>query len=211
MFNADVLSFQEFMIEEPLPLARVHQAVLEFLRDRDDVVVFGAQAVNAYVQEPRMTQDIDLMSTRAEELAAELSGALHDRFHMATRVRRVAGGRGYRIFQVSKSGNRHLVDLRAVDVLPDARRIAGVLVLAAPDLIATKVLSYHRRSGQPKAGTDWRDVAVMLLAFPELKEAEGPVADRIRRLSSEPEVLEIWRQLVRQELRSESEDDEFWD
>jgi hypothetical protein len=50
-------------MREPLPLATIHQAVLEFLRGRDDAVVFGAQAVNAYVGEPRMSQDIDLVST----------------------------------------------------------------------------------------------------------------------------------------------------
>ena len=58
MLGADILSFQEFMTKEPLPLATIQAAVFEFLRDRDDVVVFGAQAVNAYVGEPRMTQDI---------------------------------------------------------------------------------------------------------------------------------------------------------
>jgi len=46
------------MSKEPLPLATIQAAVFEFLRDRDDVVVLGAQAVNAYVGEPRMTQDI---------------------------------------------------------------------------------------------------------------------------------------------------------
>jgi hypothetical protein len=70
MFSADVLTFREFAMNEPLPLAQIQNAVLEFLRDRDDVVVFGAQAVNAYVNEPRMTQDIDLMSPRAAELAS---------------------------------------------------------------------------------------------------------------------------------------------
>jgi hypothetical protein len=66
MFGADVLTFREFMMGEPLPLATLHNAVLEFLQGRDDVVLFGAQAVNAYVQEPRMTQDLDLLSTHAE-------------------------------------------------------------------------------------------------------------------------------------------------
>ena len=65
MLNAGVLTFKEFAMREPLPLATIHEAVLEFLRRRDDVVVFGATAVNAYASEPRMTQDIDLMSTRA--------------------------------------------------------------------------------------------------------------------------------------------------
>ena len=81
-------------MREPLPLATIHEAVLEFLRGRDDVVVFGATAVNAYVDEPRMTQDIDLMSTRAIGLAEELREYLSERFHIAVRVRTVRGGQG---------------------------------------------------------------------------------------------------------------------
>jgi hypothetical protein len=72
MLNADVLTFQEFAMRKTLPLSKIHQAVLEFLQGRDDVVLFGAQAVNAYVSEPRMTQDIDLLSVRAKDLAEEL-------------------------------------------------------------------------------------------------------------------------------------------
>lgn len=41
------LAFAEFVMQEPLPLATVHRAILEFLRDAEDVVLFGAQAVNA--------------------------------------------------------------------------------------------------------------------------------------------------------------------
>jgi hypothetical protein len=50
MFNAEVLTFNEFAMQEPLPLATIQTAVLDFLRDRDDTVIFGAQAVNAYDQ-----------------------------------------------------------------------------------------------------------------------------------------------------------------
>src|SRR5512147_2292087 len=59
---AGSLTFQEYMVAESLPLATLHEAVLDFLRGRDDVVLFGAQAVNAFVSEPRMTQDVDLVS-----------------------------------------------------------------------------------------------------------------------------------------------------
>ena len=38
-------------MRERIPLATVQDAVLEFLRGRDDAAVFGAQAVNAYVDE----------------------------------------------------------------------------------------------------------------------------------------------------------------
>ena len=59
-------------MHEPLPLSKIQEAVLEFLQGRDDAVLFGAQAVNAYVSEPRMTQDVDILSTRAKALAEEL-------------------------------------------------------------------------------------------------------------------------------------------
>ena len=49
MFNAGALTLREFVMHEPLPLATRHEAVLEFLRGRDDVVIFGAQAVAAIV------------------------------------------------------------------------------------------------------------------------------------------------------------------
>src|SRR5216110_1893264 len=118
MLNAGVLTFKEFAMREPLPLATIHDAVLQFLRGRDDVVVFGAQAVNAYVDEPRMTQDIDLMSPRADALAEELRQYLNQRFHIAVRIREIGEGRGYRLYHVQKTRNRHLVDLRPVKALP---------------------------------------------------------------------------------------------
>ncbi len=209
MFGADVLTFREFMMREPLPLATVQQAVLEFLRGRDDVVVFGAQAVNAYVNEPRMTQDLDLLSTHADEVAQTLCAYLRQRFHIAVRVRRVGAGRGLRVFQVRKSGNRHLVDLRRVETLPLAERIADVLVMAPVELIASKVIVYQQRRGQPKSGTDWRDLAMLLLTFPDLKRDPGPVRDRLHTAGATPEMLAAWQALVAQEIRS-AEDDEDW-
>lgn len=196
-------------MQEALPLATIQQAVLEFLRDRDDVALFGAQAVNAYVAEPRMTQDIDLLSTRATLFAEELRHHLAQRFHVAIRTRQVAEGRGLRLFQVRKSGNRHLVDVRAIEHLPDTQRISGVLVLAPADLIVSKVIAYHHRRGKPKSGTDWRDLAMLLLTFPELKQEHGLVAERLQTAQVAPDVLAVWRDLVAQELRLEDEDDEF--
>ena len=65
MFGDGSLTFREFIMHEPLPLATIHDAVLAFLRGRTDAVLFGAHAVNAYVQEPRMTQGVDILSPRA--------------------------------------------------------------------------------------------------------------------------------------------------
>jgi hypothetical protein len=208
-FVPDMLTFQEFAMQEPLPLATIQRAVLEFLRDRDDVAVFGAQAVNAYVAEPRMTQDIDLLATRAAPFAEELRQHLAQRFTIAVRTRQVAEGRGLHLFQVRKAGNRHLVDVRAIDQLPNTQRIARVLVIAPADLIASKVTAYYQRRGKPKAGTDWRDLALLLITFPELKQKQGPVAERLQANGAPPEIVNIWHELVAQELALPDEDDAY--
>jgi hypothetical protein len=209
MLNAGVLTFKEFVMREPLPLATIHEAVLEFLRGRDDVVVFGATAVNAYVSEPRMTQDIDLMSTRAGQLAEELRAHLSERFHIAVRSRVIGEGKGYRLFQMQKTSNRHLVDLRPVATLPESQIIEDIRVVTPPELIAHKVISYNSRRGKPKAGTDWRDLAMLLLTFPELKSESGAVTEKLRLLAASEEVMNEWRELVAQKIIPSNDDDEF--
>ncbi|NOH03907.1 MAG: nucleotidyl transferase AbiEii/AbiGii toxin family protein [Chloroflexi bacterium] len=206
MFGTGSLTFQEFMMSESLPLATLQEAILDFLRGRDDAVIFGAQAVNAYVPEPRMSQDIDLLSTRAAELAEELRAHLSGRFHIAVRVREVSDGRGYKLYQIQKPANRHLADIRLVDALPPFRRIAEVLVASPEELIALKVIAYYQRRGQPKSGTDWRDVAMLLLSFPELKTENGAVAERLRAEHAGDDVMNLWAELVRQEIQPEDDD-----
>jgi len=196
-------------MREPLPLATIHEAVLEFLRGRDDIVLFGATAVNAYVDEPRMTQDIDLMSTHAAELAEELRAHLATKFHVAMRVRVIGGGKGYRLFQVQKTGNRHLVDVRPVRSLPQSQTVDEIQVASPPELIARKVISFHARRGQPKAGTDWRDLAILLLTFPELKSKSGAVSDVLEALGVSEEVIKEWHEVVAQQISSPRDEDEF--
>ena len=207
--NAGTLTFEEFAMREQLPLATIHDAVLEYLRGRDDVVVFGAQAVNAYVSEPRMSQDIDLLTTHADSLAEELRKFLSDRFHIAVRVRVIGAGKGYRLFQIAKPRNRHLVDVRNAESLPHAERIEDVLVISPPDLIVHKVIAYHARRGQPKSGTDWRDRAMLLLTFPELKKEEGQVSKALKLLEANDDVMETWRELIEQDLVEPVDDGEF--
>lgn len=210
MFNADVITIQEFAMQEELPLATIQTAVLEFLRGRDDVVIFGAQAVNAYVDEPRMTQDIDLLAQHAEVVAEEIRAHLAEQFHIAVRVSSVANGKGFRIFQIRKTGNRHLVDLRDVPTVPPARRIADVLIMAPDELIAAKVISYHQRRGRPKAGTDWRDLALLLLTFPELKEFSSTVLSCLQSAGASDPILALWQELVTTEIVPEEDEDEFY-
>jgi Nucleotidyl transferase AbiEii toxin, Type IV TA system len=209
VFDDGILTFREFAMSEPVPLATIHGAVLEFLRGRDDAVLFGAQAVNAYVDEPRMTQDVDIASTRAKELADEIKDLLNARLHIAVRVREVRGGIGYRIYQVRKPSNRHLVDVRPVKALPPANRLSEILVVTPPELIAGKVNAYQSRRGKPKSGTDWRDLAMLLLAFPELKAHDSEVRTRLEANKADAKVLAVWKELVDQEIVAEEEDEEF--
>jgi hypothetical protein len=183
--------------------------VLEFLRGRDDAVLFGSHAVNAYVKESRMTQDVDIMSTRGLAFAEELKTYLNQKFHIAVRVRDIRDGLGYRLYQVRKPENRHLVDVRPVEDFPPHQKIKKVQVVSPPELIAGKVAAWVRRQHKPKSGTDWRDLAQLLLTFPELKHVDGPVRERLQAMGAGQNVLAAWNDIVGQEIEAESDEDEF--
>ncbi|MEM9117505.1 MAG: nucleotidyl transferase AbiEii/AbiGii toxin family protein [Cyanobacteria bacterium P01_F01_bin.56] len=194
---------------ETLPLATIQAAVFEFLQNRDDVVIFGAQAVNAWVNEPRMTQDIDLLALNAAALAEEIRALLSQQFQIAVRIREVKAGIGYRVYQLQKTGNRHLVDIRSVETLPAANRIENVLILSPAALIAQKVIAFHQRRGKPKAGTDWRDIAMLLLTFPDLKQDPGTVTDALVEAQVSVDILAVWQEMVQQDIQPIDEDEDF--
>ncbi len=60
------LTFREIVINDPLPKGTIQQAAIHFLEGRDDAALFGAMAVNAYIDERRMTEDVDIVSPRAK-------------------------------------------------------------------------------------------------------------------------------------------------
>jgi ABC-type sulfate transport system substrate-binding protein len=68
-------------------------------------------------------------------------------------------------------------------------------------------LAFHRRQGTPKSGTDWRDLAVMLLAFPNLKTSRGAVRDRLEAAGADEAVLAAWDDVVLQVIHAEEDDD----
>lgn len=206
MFGDGALTFREFAMGEKLPLATIHDAVLAFLRGRDDAVLYGAQAVNAYVDEARMTQDVDVLSTRAAELAEEIREYLNERFQIAVRVRKVREGIGYRVFQRQKPKNRHLVDVRAVDEFPPTQRVDEVLVLTPAELISAKMISSTSRTKTAKGLIDAADVRRLVLTFPDLKTEDGPVADCLRAANAPQSAMEAWSDVVSQEILPEDED-----
>lgn len=196
-------------MREPLPLAGIHDAILDFLRNRDDAVLFGAQAVNAYVDESRMTQAVDILSMRARELAEELRAHLGKTFTIATRVREVANGQGFRIYQLREPKNRHLADVRQVNAFPPTQIISQVRVPTPEDLIAQKVMSLCQRSAQPKGDTDRRDLKVLLLAYPQLKAESGAVLERLRAAGASEQAISEWTRLVAAKIEAPSDADEF--
>jgi len=204
------LTFREIVMNDPLPKGKIQQAVIDYLNGRDDAALFGAMAVNAYVDERRMTEGVDIVSTRAKDLAEELRQHLNQLFQIAVRLCTVGDGAGYCLYQIAKPKNRHLVDLRPVESLPPTERVEGVLVSSPAELIASKVVTCVGRKGQPKSFTDRRDIAVLLLTFPKLKSEAGPVKERLAAKGSSPEILALWQELVAEEILSEHEDDEFF-
>ncbi|MFC1759023.1 nucleotidyl transferase AbiEii/AbiGii toxin family protein [Planctomycetota bacterium] len=193
-------------MSEPIPLATVQTTVFEFLRHRDDAVVFGAHAVNAYVEQVRMTQDVDILSDRAEEFAKELRDHLHQTLNIAVRQGTVAAGMGIRLFQIQNPKNRHLVDIRHVDELPASQRIHDVLLLLPSELIAQKVLSMVNRRNTPKGMTDVADLRRLLLTFPELKAEQGEVADLLRKTDAADNLVTAWQDLVAEEFIEDTDD-----
>ena len=81
-----------------------------------------------------------------------------------------------------------------------------ILALTPAELIASKILAWESRRGNPKAGTDWRDLAELLLTFPELKTESGRVADCLRGGEAPESALAAWRDFVSQDIVKEDED-----
>jgi hypothetical protein len=204
-----MLTATEYHMREPLPLATVHESILDFCRGRTDVVVFGAQAVNVYTEAPRMTQDVDILTERPAELAELLTAYLHDRFGIAVRSRRLAAGRAFRIYQVRAGGNRHLADVRQASLpVEEATERDGIRYASVDALVAMKVIALSRRRFAPKGGTDLADVRRLLLAHPALRGEVGAVSRALQRLGADKDAFDLWCDLLEEPIVSDEETDE---
>jgi hypothetical protein len=200
------LTFREFVTHEEVPLATIFREVLAFLAGRTDAVLFGAQAVNAYCEPERMTHDVDVLATRAADLAEQLRALLADRLGIAVRVREVGAGLGFRVYQVRKPSSRHLVDVRQTATLPSSQAFAAVQVATPVELVAMKLVSMMRRAGRPKAGTDLVDVQRLLLAFPGLKAEHGAVAERLGAMNVSESVMLRWQEIARASVEPDEDE-----
>jgi hypothetical protein len=193
------------MEHEELPLAIVFREVLTFLGTQDNAVIFGAHAVNAYCEPERMTADIDVLSTDGLDLAEKIRALLSSKFHIAARVREVVPG-GFRIYQVRKPKNRHLVDVRQVSQLPTFRLIESVRVIAPEDLAAMKAIAMAARKGQEKGLSDTLDLHRLLRAFPDLRSEQGLVPNRLQDLGGDAAAFAAWRDVARAPLDIDDSD-----
>ena len=207
VFDNYPLTIREYSMGTEITLAELHRVILDFLRGRKDVALFGAQAVNAYVDAPRMTVDVDVMSVSAEQFASEVCQHLHDRLQIAARIRTVASGKGFRVYQLQTPDNRHLVDVRQVIELPPCRLISGILVIQPPDLIAQKLIAMVARKNTPKSLTDQVDIMRLLLAFPVLKAIEGEIVGALLRNNAAASVYRSWQELVESNFTADSDED----
>ena len=82
-------------------------------------------------------------------------------------------------------------------------------MVAPAELIAGKVRVFHHRREQPKSGTDWRDLAKLFLAFPELKTDRGQVRERLEAGGANKALLSTWKELVAIDYLPEDEDAKF--
>ncbi len=111
-----------------------------------------------------------------------------------------------RIYQVRKEGNRHLIDVRLVVEFPDTETIEDIRILSPVELIVSKVISFQSRFGKPKSWTDRRDLAVLLLRFPELKEK---VSETLQAKNVGEAVLETWAEIASQDFQFEETDEDL--
>jgi len=206
LFDAP-LALQEYVTHQKVSLADISRAVASFIAGRRDAVVFGAHAVNAYVGEPRMTSDIDVLSTNAEALAEELRDYLAAKFHIAVRVRAMTKkSAGYRVYQAMRPKNRALVDVRQEDNLPETVSKRGVRFVEPVALLAMKVNSYVARRNQVKGDTDRIDIRRMLVTFPKLRKLGGEVTRKLISEGASDDVLKAWYGFVEERLDPDADD-----
>jgi hypothetical protein len=172
-----VLTLPEYVMREPLPLATIHEAILDFCRGRTDVCVFGAQALARHTGVPRMTQDVDIMAEDPAGVAAELARRLSTIFphEMAARVRTVRRGErvlGHRVYQLrsdERGGSRHLADVRILDVPREALEVVEGIQFTGPELtLAMKTFAATVRADPVKRAQDRVDVMRLVRALPDV-------------------------------------------
>lgn len=209
MFGDGSLSFQEFIAKEPHPIWVVQDVIFEALENRVDVVMTGSHAVNAYVDEARWAEDVDVLARDTKAVAQQLADYIEARLPMELEVTHAVKRDALIVRQANRDRGRRFVHVHEVAEFPAYRVIQGVRVLEPAITVAHKMLTLARRWSSATAGIDRRDVAYMLLAFPEFKNMEGPVSDAFAELEASPKTMELWKEIVEAPLLPEDDDEGY--
>jgi hypothetical protein len=196
-----MLTLSEYLMKEPVPLHRVHEAIFDFCRRWHDAVIFGAQAVNAHLPEAgaRMTQDVDILSVHPEQTARALADALRAQLQIATRVREVVLGKGFRVYQKRESGSRHLADVRLLEFDAESVKRDGVVYVGLALLVAMKLAAATRRGNTAKGLTDLVDLRRLLAAHPELSgdaRLDAAIATATGSAAGAAAAKDMWRSIL---------------
>jgi hypothetical protein len=206
-----MLTAAEYHMRETLPIFLIQEAIFEFCRGQPDIAIYGAQAVNLYVANARMTQDVDILCVNPAAVAAAMARRLGEVFQVAIRVREFRPGLAYRIFQLRAEGNRHLADARLAEFpLTDVVEQDGIRYVGLALLTALKVTALVKRKLAPKGATDLADVRRILLGHPELRQDEGDVARAIRLVGGADPELRQWHTLLAEPAVSDEESDAIY-
>jgi hypothetical protein len=204
-----VLAATEYHMPEQIPLHRIHSAIFDFCRNRAEVVIFGAQAVNVLVDQVRMTQDVDLLSLDPRGTAEALAEHLQMALHIAARVREARPGVGYRVYQATRDGGRHLADVRLDEFTAGNVLVReGLRYTPLLTTVAMKVVAFAKRRMAPKGATDLADLRRLLLSHPELRREPGRVDDTIRSIQGDATALDVWQELLQAPAVSDEDVDE---
>lgn len=119
-----------------LLLENVQKFLLNYIFGRKDIVLFGAHAVNVYVdtEDIRYTSDIDLLSVEPKELASEIAEAIKEKFNIKVKI--VNERFFYSIWD--KTNKRKLADITFTSELPAFIKVNGIQVLTLQQLIEKK-------------------------------------------------------------------------
>jgi hypothetical protein len=115
----------------------IQREILDFLDGRKDIVLWGAQAVNAYIDDPneqRYTHGVDIQAMDAGAVADAIKMRLETAFSLTIKL--VVGKRFVSLWD--KQGKRKLMDINRTEVLPPFIVIDGVQVITKEELIKGK-------------------------------------------------------------------------
>ena len=152
------MTMNEYLDKTNVTVETIQREVLDFISDRNDIVVVGAWGVNMHtsLDDQRHTNDIDVVTVNPQAVANLIKSHLQQRLGIAARIRECK--HVFRVYRKLNGQTQHLVDILGEETLPDHCSIGGVMVATVASLIKMKELSEKQRSDPRKKLLDQADL-----------------------------------------------------